>query len=103
MSKIDSIYLMILTKNRRVAVISAKNHKRQRRKRQSVTAKPEKSPTPIRTLAFATFLVWRLRTGACAVGACGFWRYRMPPKTGDLYRIYVKNRYLPTSKTGTTF
>jgi len=22
----------------------------------------------------ATFLVWRLRTGAC-----GFWRYRMPP------------------------
>jgi len=34
---------------------------------------------PIRTLAFATFLVWRLRTGACGVGACGFWRYRMPP------------------------
>jgi len=31
-------------------------------------------------LAFATFLVWRLRTGACGVGACGFWRYRMPPK-----------------------
>jgi len=30
-------------------------------------------------LAFATFLVWRLRTGACGVGACGFWRYRMPP------------------------
>jgi len=27
-------------------------------------------------LAFATFLVWWLRTG---VGACGFWRYRMPP------------------------
>jgi len=31
----------------------------------------------MRTLA--TFLVWRLRTGACGVGACGFWRYRMPP------------------------
>ena len=30
----------------RVAVISAKNHKRQRRKRQSVIAKREKSQTP---------------------------------------------------------
>jgi len=30
-------------------------------------------------MAFATFLVWRLRTGACGVGAYGFWRYRMPP------------------------
>ena len=30
----------------RVAVIGAKNHKRQRRKRQSVTAKQEKSQTP---------------------------------------------------------
>jgi len=29
-----------------VAVISAKNHKRQRRKRQSVAAKREKSQTP---------------------------------------------------------
>ena len=29
-------------------------------------------------MAFATFLVWRLRTGACGVGAYGFWRYRMP-------------------------
>ena len=29
-----------------------------------------------------TFLVWRSRTGACGVGACGFWRYRMPPDTG---------------------
>jgi len=25
-------------------------------------------------LAFATFLVWQLRIGACGVGACGFWR-----------------------------
>jgi len=33
----------------------------------------------LRTLAFATFLVWRLRTGACGVGASGFGRYRMPP------------------------
>jgi len=31
---------------KRVPVISAKNHKRQRRKRQSVTAKREKSQTP---------------------------------------------------------
>jgi len=30
-------------------------------------------------MAFATFLVWRFRTGACGVGAYGFWRYRMPP------------------------
>ena len=28
----------------------------------------------LRPLAFATFLVWRLRIGACGVGACGFWR-----------------------------
>jgi len=34
-----------MTKSR-VAVISAKNHKHQRRKRQSVTAKREKSLTP---------------------------------------------------------
>ena len=32
--------------SRRVAVISAKNHERQRRKRQSVTAKRKKSQTP---------------------------------------------------------
>jgi len=37
-------------------------------------------------LAFATFLVWRLRTGACGVGACGFWRYRMPPVF--YYKVY---------------
>jgi len=29
---------------------------------------------PLRPLAFAAFLVWRLRIGACGVGACGFWR-----------------------------
>jgi len=43
-------------------------------------------------MAFATFLVWRLWTGACGVGAYGFWRYRMPPKrsthqTGPEFRL----------------
>ena len=38
----------------RVAVISAKNHKRQRRKRQSVTAKREKSQTPKDLIAILT-------------------------------------------------
>jgi len=33
-------------------------------------------------LAFATFLVWRLRTGVCGVGACDFWRlWQLPEKT----------------------
>jgi len=52
----------------------------------------------MRTTAFATFLVWRLRTGACGVGVCGFWRYRMPPNlysnqnTGPItcFRCYPK-------------
>jgi len=63
-------------------------HKRQRGKRHSVTTKREKSQTPkfvtailtyvmtglpiiwwLRTLAFATVLVWRLRIGACGVDA----------------------------------
>ena len=39
-----------------VAVISAKNHKRQRRKRQSVTAKREKSQTPKVLTAILTLL-----------------------------------------------
>jgi len=39
---------------RRVAVISAKKHKRQRRKRQSVTAKREKSQTPKVLIAILT-------------------------------------------------
>jgi len=38
--------LLSRKKQHRVAVISAKNHKRQRHKRQSVTAKREKSQTP---------------------------------------------------------
>ena len=37
---------MLLALKKWVAVISAKNHERQRRKRQSVTAKWEKSQTP---------------------------------------------------------
>jgi len=50
MVTISLIWALLLTSAqlaiRRVAVISAKNHKRQRRKRQSVTAKREKSQTP---------------------------------------------------------
>jgi len=41
---------------KRVAVISAKNHKRQRRKRQCVTAKREKSQTPKVLTAILTLL-----------------------------------------------
>jgi len=40
-------------------------------------------------LAFANFLVWRLRTGACGVGACGFWRYRMPPRADTFGQILI--------------
>ena len=43
---IDMVIHTGIFKNNWVAVISAKNHKRQRRKRQSVTAKREKSQTP---------------------------------------------------------
>ena len=36
----------------------------------------------LRPLAFATFLVWRLRIGACGVGACDFWRlWQLPANT----------------------
>jgi len=53
--------MLIFVLNTRVAVISAKNHKRQRRKRQPVTAKREKSQTPkvltaILTLPNLTYL-----------------------------------------------
>ena len=41
----SSTKIVLNTAKIRVAVISAKNHKRQRRKRQSVTAKREKSQT----------------------------------------------------------
>jgi len=40
------LVLSLYLKQAWVAVISAKNHKRQRRKRQSVTVKREKSQTP---------------------------------------------------------
>jgi len=43
MNEVDVLYDRFAE---RVAVISAKNHKRQRRKRQSETAKREKSQTP---------------------------------------------------------
>jgi len=39
----------------------------------------------LRPLAFATFLVWRLRIGACGVGACGFWRSRQLPQITHSY------------------
>ena len=42
----DVVSTLEVSRQRRVAVIGAKNHKRQRRKRQSVTAKREKSQTP---------------------------------------------------------
>ena len=41
----------------------------------------------MRTLAFATFLVWQLRTGAYGVGAYAFWRYRMPPDKTEEVRV----------------
>jgi len=49
-------------------------------------------------VAFATFLVWRLRTGACGVGACGFWRYRMPPPTSITTNINLKKNQTNTEK-----
>ena len=38
----------------------------------------------LRLLAFATFLVWRLRIGACGVGACGFWRLWQLPENATV-------------------
>jgi len=43
---VDNWHRVPLAVSKGVAIISAKNHKRQRRKRQSVTAKREKSLTP---------------------------------------------------------
>jgi len=42
----EEVYVIQVVKDNGVAVMSAKNHKRQPRKRQSVTAKREKSQTP---------------------------------------------------------
>ena len=64
-------------------------HKRQRRKRQSVTAKREKSQTPKFVTAnlyceiIGLPIIWRLRLfsiGAYGVGACSFWLYRVHSK-----------------------
>jgi len=34
-------------------------------------------------LAFATFLIWLLRIGACGVGACGFGAYDSYPESSE--------------------
>jgi len=39
----------------------------------------------LRPLAFATFLVWRLRIGACGVGACSFEAYDSYPPCASLH------------------
>jgi len=45
----------------------------------------------LRPLAFATFLVWRLRIGACDVGACGFRRlWFSAPMTATRYINLLK-------------
>jgi len=41
----------------------------------------------LRFLAFATFLVWRLRIGACGVGTCGFWCLWQLPKVGNVKNL----------------
>jgi len=46
MGQFKSGFFYTVLKNYWLAVISAKNYKRRRRKRQSVTAKREKSQTP---------------------------------------------------------
>ena len=58
-----------------VAVISAKNHKRQRRKRQSVTAKREKSQTPKVLTAILTLPnLTQLNLTYTNIGVCDFSR-----------------------------
>jgi len=49
-------------------------------------------------MAFATFLVWRLRTGACGVGACGFWRYGMAPVGNERVCACSKSKKRGTKK-----
>ena len=53
----------------------------------------------LRPLAFATFLVWRLRIGACGVGACGFWRLWQLPvslstNSSCSWKIYLLGHWL---------
>ena len=53
----------------------------------------------LRPLAFATFLVWWLRIGACGVGACGFWRLWHLPRQFDTippsFQLRQDFRYAP--------
>ena len=47
----------------------------------------------LRPLAFATFLVRRLRIGACGVGACGFWRlWQLPVLSFVLRRLFFHKK-----------
>jgi len=82
----------------RVAVISAHNYKRQRRKRQSLTAKQEKSQTPKVLTAILTlpnlYELWRLRLSSfggyglalAALALVVFGAIECPPK--HAYRSY---------------
>jgi len=44
----------------------------------------------LRPLAFATILVWRLRTGVCGVGARGFWRLWQLP---EIERVFTAEKF----------
>jgi len=44
-------------------------------------------------LAFATFLNWRSRIGACGVGACGFWRLLQLPRLTTLLSRVTMQKY----------
>ena len=46
----------------------------------------------LRTLAFAAFLVWRLRIGACGVGVCVFFG------SYDIYPMKIVGKSLFTVK-----
>ena len=54
----------------------------------------------LKPLAFATFLVWRLRIGACGVGACGFWRLRQLPEISTNKIHYATNLCVDTIHEG---
>jgi len=63
----------------RVAVVSAENHKRQRRKRQSVTAKREKSQTPKVLTAILTFSFGGYGLALAALALVVFGAIECPP------------------------
>jgi len=50
----------------------------------------------LRPLAFATSVVWRLRIGACGVGACGFWRLWQLPEQ-NLYQVVTCTAFISFS------